>query len=236
MNWQLENEDVLHWLKTLKPNSIDALYTDPPYCSGGMFRSDRVQDQKNRIYIGKAAGSYPEFMGENKDQWSYFLWSTLWMSDAFRALKQGAVFAVFIDWRQIAVLHAALQAAGFVVRGIVVWDKTQGTRPQMSKFRQQSEFVLWGSKGPWSKEVHKAFPGVYKYAPLSGGKKLHACGKPVQLMKDLMSVAKPKGLVLDPFAGSASTGVAALETGRSFIGCEQDAAYHQIATDRLKQV
>ncbi len=71
--------------------------------------------------------------------------------------------------------------------------------------------------------TEKAVEGVFRVPPLAGGHKLHTCGKPVVVMKELLEVVTPGGIVLDPFAGSASTGVAALQTGRQFVGCEQEA-------------
>jgi len=115
----------------------------------------------------------------------------------------------------------------------VVWDKTRAARPQKGKFRHQSEFVLWGSRGPWQAATKDALPGVFTISALAGGKKLHTCGKPVELMKELLEVCPAGGVILDPFAGSASTGIAALETGRRFVGCEQSRDYYEIARERL---
>lgn len=235
ISWSLENKDLIDWMAGLASNSIDALFADPPYSSGGLFRSDRVVGSANRKYLNDAS-QHPDFFGENKDQWSYFLWSCHWLREAFRVMRNGAAFAIFIDWRQLTVLHSAVQAAGFVLRGIAVWNKTRGCRPQKGKFRQQGEFVLWGSKGEWDAQTEEALDGVFTYAPMHGGKKLHTAGKPVQLMKDLIAVTAPNALIMDPFAGSATTGVAALEMGRRFTGCEQSPDYFEIASTRLKEV
>lgn len=63
--------------------------------------------------------------------------------------------------------------------------------------------------------------------------KVHLTGKPVPLMRDLLEVAKPGGVVLDPFMGGGSTGLACLETGRGFIGIELSPEYYEIASARL---
>ena len=65
--------------------------------------------------------------------------------------------------------------------------------------------------------------------------KHHMTGKPTQLMSELVRPVIPGGLVLDPFAGSASTGVAAVLTGRRFIGIERELAYAEISRERLTE-
>ena len=66
--------------------------------------------------------------------------------------------------------------------------------------------------------------------------KFHMTGKPVDLMKQLCQAVPPGGVILDPFMGSGSTGVAALELGYRFIGIEQDQHYFDIAATRLASV
>ncbi|MCP5136043.1 MAG: site-specific DNA-methyltransferase [Gammaproteobacteria bacterium] len=78
-------------------------------------------------------------------------------------------------------------------------------------------------------------PGVFRYAPMAGGAKQHIAGKPLPLMEALMPLCPEGGLVLDPFAGSGTTGLAALNTGRRFLGCELGADYHTIACRRLAE-
>lgn len=66
--------------------------------------------------------------------------------------------------------------------------------------------------------------------------KLHLTAKPVALLRDLLEVTPLGCTVLDPFMGAGSTGVACLETGRSFIGMELAPAYYEISRQRLRQV
>ncbi|PTW61421.1 site-specific DNA-methyltransferase (adenine-specific) [Breoghania corrubedonensis] len=234
MKWQLHNVDAIPWLIDQSSDNFDALVTDPPYSSGGLHTGTRTADSPNGKYLNDP-GKYPEFTGENRDQFSYMQWSTLWMTHAHRVLRAGAPVMVFSDWRQLPVLTSALQAAGFTWRGIVAWDKTEGVRPQKGRFRQQAEFVCWGSKGKWHSSDGPVLPGVFRYSVAAGGPKLHTTGKPVPLMADLVK-ACPSGSVLDPFAGSGSTGVAVIRSGRFFVGCEREEAYFNVACDRLSEI
>lgn len=64
--------------------------------------------------------------------------------------------------------------------------------------------------------------------------KLHMTGKPIDLMRQLVSIVPPDGHVLDPFMGSASTGVACIGTGRRFTGIEVTQHYYDVSVERLK--
>ena len=68
------------------------------------------------------------------------------------------------------------------------------------------------------------------------GEKLHQVGKPVPLMEGVIRLAPEGGTVLDPFMGSATTGVAALASGRAFVGIEIDPHYYAVACDRLAKL
>lgn len=69
------------------------------------------------------------------------------MSKVRAACKPGAPICVFIDWRQLPALACAMQWAGWIWRGVAVWDKMT-SRPQKGRYRQQAEFMVWGSNGP----------------------------------------------------------------------------------------
>ena len=139
---------------------------------------------------------------------------------------------MFTDWRQLPTTTDIMQAAGWVWRGVVVWDKTAGIRPNAGRFRQQAEFVLWGSSGPMVHDLTATcLNGVFTHAPFRG--KEHIAGKPVKLMRDLMQIVPPGGVVLDPFMGSGTTGIAAVAEGRSFVGIEIDPHYQQNARERI---
>jgi site-specific DNA-methyltransferase (adenine-specific) len=66
--------------------------------------------------------------------------------------------------------------------------------------------------------------------------KFHLTGKPVRLMAELVRPVVPGGIILDPFTGSGSTGVAAVMSGRRFIGVEREGVYIEIARARLEKL
>ena len=230
--------DCLRIMPQLQANSYDAIVTDPPYSSGGLHRTDRVVEA-SRKYLEKNAatiGKVPTFDGDNRDQRSYLLWTTLWMSDALRVAKDGAVIIVFSDWRQVPTVSDALQVAGWVWRGMLVWDKVH-TRPQPGRFTQTCEFMLWGSKGPLPLDRHApVLPSVYRHGSARNEERVHVTSKPISLMKELMRIVEPNGCVLDPFAGGGGTIVACQSLGIPVTGIEYVSEYVDVAIKRLGQL
>lgn len=226
--------DALAVLRELPDASVDAVITDPPYSSGGAFRGDRTTDPTAKYVPTKEVVNFhPTFTGDNRDARSYGYWCALWLSECLRVTKPGGVALMFTDWRQLPTTTDALQAGGWVWRGVVVWDKTGGIRPTSGRFRQQAEFVVWGSNGPMPVDYTEAsHPGVFTHAPFRG--KEHIAGKPEKLMRDLLAIVPAGGTVLDPFMGSGTTGMSAVSTGRRFIGCELAAHYAAVAERRIR--
>ena len=222
--WLLHQGDALRWLPRLDGESVDMLLTDPPYSSGGLHKATRSTGSvsKNINSESQRNKDYPEFFGDNRDQRSMLAWCALWLAECWRVLRAGAVAAVFADWRQLPLMTDALQAGGFVWRGLLVWDKTEAARTIAPGYpRHQCEYVVWGTKGELPVRppgTGLSFPGCLRVP--TGRDKVHATEKPLQLLLELIKLAPEEGRVLDPFMGSGSTGVAALRSGRSFIGAE----------------
>lgn len=231
--FELYNGDCLELMRDMPSNSVDAIATDPPYSSGGQFRSDRTNTTKNKYVDSRNFVQYPEFAGDNRDQRSFLFWSVLWISEALRLVKPGGVICLFSDWRQLPTTTDALQAGGFVWRGIAVWDKTEAARPWKGKFRNQCEYIVWGSNGPMVQEG-ECFPGVWRQSVLSE-EKFHIAGKPVNILKNILKIVKPGGVVLDNFMGSGTAGIAAHEMGLQYIGIEKEKEYFDISVERIKK-
>ena len=231
---QMLRADCLDVLPQLTAGSVDALITDPPYSSGGLYASERSAASRHKYELTARFKHRTDFAGDQRDQRAWTRWCAEWLRLAYRALKPGAVVAIFSDWRQVPALTDALQMADLVWRGTAVWDKTESSRPVPGRPRNQSEFIVWGSKGmlPRTREV-PVLPGVHR-EPVRQQDRHHLTGKPLPLMRWLSKLCVPGGLILDPFAGSGSTGVAALLEGRRFLGIERDAHYHAVAEKRLE--
>jgi site-specific DNA-methyltransferase (adenine-specific) len=210
--------------------------TDPPYSSGGQFRGDRAQGTKSKYVHSDVQAYRPEFSGDNRDQRSYLAWVSLWLAAAGALARPGAPCAVFTDWRQLPTTTDAFQSGGWVWRGVGVWDKTEAARPQLGGITSQAEYVVWGTWGPSDPERNPVcIPGVLRAPSPRGDAKWHIAEKSLDVMRWLVQLAPPGGVVLDPFCGSGTTLRAAKDCGRRAIGIEIDEAYCEIAAKRLGQ-
>lgn len=230
--------DSISILSQLPTESFAALITDPPYSSGGTHAADRKREPSAKYQQSGSEGLHAEFFGENRDQRSHFRWMVMWLTECYRLLAEGAPVCLFTDWRQLPLTTDALQAAGYTWRGIAIWDKDQSCRPQLGRFRQQAEYIVWGSKGgmPRTREAGAAvLPGVFKHA-IKKADKRHMTGKPTPLMREVVKIAQPGGQILDPFAGSGTTLVAAELEGYGSTGIELSDHYHAIARERLDEI
>ena len=209
--WTIIQGDALKVLEGFAPGTFDAVITDPPYASGG-----RTQVEKNKSTTQKYSSmknAPPPFDGDAKDQRSWTRWAA--------------------EWRQLPAATDALQWAGWIWRGTAVWDKGN-SRPQKGRFRQQAEYIVWGSNGdmPISRPV-PCLPGVFKYG--NPQKRIHLTEKPLQLMRDVVKITEPGGHILDPFAGSGTTVLAAVLEGYRATGIEMSDYYVQAARERLER-
>jgi site-specific DNA-methyltransferase (adenine-specific) len=220
--FQLFHGDALEEMRLLGTNSVAAIVTDPPY-AGSRLQISKTTRPDADWFVGDCMGSD-----------SYLRWMRLIALEGIRVVESGGLAYVFIDWRQYVTMVTAWESAGWTLKNVVVWDKAKGGA--MGTFwRNNHEWVCVFAKGraKWRK-------GISQYNTWAGAKKrggLHPTEKPVELLTFLQNgVASRGGVILDPFAGSCSTGVAALMGGFNFIGIERDARYIDYGRDNLLAV
>lgn len=231
--YTLLHGDCLELLRTLPDNSVDAVVTDPPYCSGGFSEAAK----KSATYQGLRS----ETIRDGKEKWFtsdamtsngfLFLMRSV-ANESLRVLRDGGSMLCFCDWRMYAMLSASLESSGMRLQNMVVWDK--GGAGLGRGFRPQHEIVIHLVKGVG---VYYSNHGknVYSTPRVHSTEKEHPTQKPDSLMRQLLRVVTPPGgVVLDPFMGSGSTGKAAILEGFRFIGCEREAEYVEIARARIK--
>lgn len=235
--WDVYLGDSLVVLPDLLPDSVDLVVADPPYNSGGRTMSDRTQVSARDKYVtGDAQHQLADFGGDNRDQRSYVVWLSLILAECLRVTRPGASLLVFTDWRQLPATSDALQVGGWLWRGVIAWHKPIH-RPRQGGFAAACEYLLWGSNGPVDATRNPVYlPGLYSASQPRGAKRRHITEKPPELLNELVKVCVPGGIVMDPFAGSGSTGVAALTSGRSFVGIEMSDHYADVARQRLNAI
>lgn len=232
--WCVVTGECLSIMRKIPASTIHAVITDPPYSSGGMVRGDRNVSTSAKYQHGDTPVKLRDFTGDTRDQRSWEYWCALWMGAARECTVSGGYLATFSDWRMLPTATDAIQAGGWVWRGIVPWNKGNAI-PQPNSFRAQCEYLVWGTSGP--RDIDYA-GGVYAaglFEHVTPKDRVHVTEKPVGVMVDAMQLVPPEGLVLDPFCGSGTTGVACMQTGRRFIGIEIDEGYATIARRRIAE-
>lgn len=234
--------NCLDLLRQLEPGCADLVLIDPPYSSGGLFAGDRKQDTRVKYTDAdfNGAARFPSFSGDNMDQHSFIQFMTHVSMELRELTKEGGTIAAFIDWRNLPAVTDAIQMAGWVWRGVIVWDKGI-SRNIPGRFRNDCEYIVWGTNG--RKEVDwkaakgaKAMPGIYHINGVNTKQKHHQTEKPVELLKALIQICpRGGGTVVDCFMGSGSTGVACVQEGRGFIGIELGDQYFDTATKRIQE-
>lgn len=190
---------------------MDAIITDPPYGINYVSRTGAsIQNDK-----------------------SPFIW---FLYDAFRVLKSGGSLVCFTRWDVEQTFINAMKLAGFQVKSEVIWDKVaHGMGDCKAQFAPTHENIIFAVKGKF------CFPGhrprdLITAKKINSSQMIHPTEKPVPLLASLItSVTKPGDLILDPFAGSGSTLVAAKKAGRRFIGIELDDEYFEKAQRRIEE-
>lgn len=221
--------DCLEILPTLSP--VDAIITDPPYCSGAATEANRGSATHQGLRSETMrSGRFAWFGSDNM--------TTAGLCELLRSMcvrapviEAGSILS-FCDWRMVTMLAPAMESAGWRLRNLLVWDK--GHFGCGTGFRPRHEMIIHLTKR--APVFHSASYGNVITARRVGTEREHPTQKPVALLRDLMAVVSPAdGTVLDPFMGSGSMGVVAIQHGRRFIGIEANAEYFDIACRRISE-
>lgn len=218
----IKNGDCLELMKEIPDCSIDLIVTDPPYrcISGG-----------NKKHKNSPSGILTKNDGklfEHND-----IDASKWFPELYRVLKEGSHCYVMVNLLNLYDFMNFAKQAGFKIHNLLVWMKNNATPNKW--YMKNCEFTLFLYKGKskfindcGSKQVHQ-FNNVIC-------NKLHPTEKPVELMEYYISNSSKEGdIILDPFLGSGTTAVAAVNTGRHYIGYELDEKYFDIACQRLDE-
>jgi DNA modification methylase len=231
--WEVRQGDALDVLRSLEPRSVSAIVTDPPYCSGGSTETTRRQATSQGIASERTREEgFKWFAGDNMTTPGLVWLLRAVAFEAERLLVPGGSLLVFCDWRMWSNLAPALESGGLRLQNMVVWDK--GSAGMGTGFKPTHELAMHLCNGPG--KFH-AFTGtnVLRFGRVSATTKDHPTQKPTDLLQSMLRVVSPAdGLVVDPFCGSGSTGVACVREGRRFLGVERDPDYCEVARKRLR--
>lgn len=226
---EILHDDCLNAMRQLPDGCIDAVITDPPYCSGSVSEASRSA-AKGQGLRSENINRFGWFVGDNMGTAGLVFLLRAVAFESIRLLKDSGSMLVFCDWRMVPNLAPAIESAGLRYQNMVVWDK--GSMGLGAGFRAQHEVVLHFTAGK-PEYYDKGLGNVLK-CPRIGADRYHQTEKPVSLIEQLIRVVcPPGGVVLDPFGGSGSTAVAAANLGRDAICIERDANHVATARRRL---
>jgi site-specific DNA-methyltransferase (adenine-specific) len=227
------NDDCFSYITKIPDKSINLILIDPPYIISKESNFKNYSDSANKELVTKYGQLSIDFGEWDKVEID---WISLF-KEYHRVLKDGGTIIVFYDIWKSSTIKLAADSNKFKQSRIGQWQKNNPV-PVNSKLNYLSNAIEFfftfvkGSKPTFNSEYDN---GVYKY-PICHGKERtsHPTQKPIGLIVDLINKhSNPGDVVLDTFAGSGTTGHAAILTGRDFIMVEKDEVYFNIIKNRL---
>ena len=230
-NWRkcILRADSRDIIKQIPDNSVDFILTDPPYNLG--------QHSTGNINLpGRSA------MNNDVAEWDMIDFNPEeWADDFIRILKPTGNLFIFTSYNQLGRWYNCLDRR-FDTSNFMIWHKTNPS-PKIYKagFLNSCEmiFTCWNKQHTWNfisqAEMHNFLESPICMKPERLSSPKHPTQKPVSILKKIITIASNEGdIVFDPFMGVGSTGVAALELNRRFIGVELDEEYFVAAKKRIE--
>ncbi len=223
MGYEIYQGDALLWLDSLAEQSVDLVVTDPPYESLEKHRKVGTTTRLSQ----STSSSNPWFSTFANEKFP------LMFQQFHRVLKPSSHLYLFSDQE---TLYHLREAAGpyFTLRKFLIWDKVNIGMGY--SYRARHELILFFEKTKCKRKRLRdlSIPDVLSFKRLKG-KKVYPAEKPKGLLKVLIEQStEDEELVVDPFMGSASTGVAALELNRRFAGIDISEKAVSLAKEKLE--
>ena len=247
-NFVLYHGDSIALLNQLAPNSVDMVFADPPYnLSNGGFS----------VHAGRMVSVNKGAWDISKGFLEDYTFHLQWLEACRRILKPGGTLWVSGTYHSIYQCGHALQSLGYRILNDISWFKPNAS-PNLSCrfFTASHETIIWARKekkakhtfnyevmknGDWPEDSIKK-PGLQMRSVWSMGtpklaeKKFgkHPTQKPLDLLKRIVLASTNKGeIILDPFTGSSTTGLAAIMNDRKFIGIDSEKSYLELSKKRF---
>jgi site-specific DNA-methyltransferase (adenine-specific) len=211
---ELLQGDCLELMKELPDKSVDMILTDPPY--GMEYRSNYRVEKYNNIKNDN-----------NMD------WVETFVDEMYRVSSDNTAHYLFTSFHNIDIFKQAIERK-FKVKNLLTWVKNNTSMGDLKgDFAPKTEFIIFFHKG--RRLINgKRDSNVLNYKKT--GNVLHPTQKPVDMTEYLISKFSDEGdVILDPFMGSGTTGVACKNLNRNFIGMELDETYFNVAKKRITE-
>jgi site-specific DNA-methyltransferase (adenine-specific) len=240
---RLYHGDRLELMQSLPAGSFDCIWTDPPYF---LSNDGTTCVSGKRTSVNK--GDWDRSNGHSVDH----QFNAEWLASCARLLKPAGTIWVSGTLHVYLSVGIAMQEAGLRILNDIIWEKPNPP-PNLGCrcFTHATELLLWATKAPKGGKEKYTF-NYKEMREENGGKQMknvwrlkapgarekefgkHPTQKPLELIERcLRASTEPGDHIFDPFSGSGSTGVAALNLGRRFTGCELERKYVTLAKKRL---
>ena len=223
-NIRLIQGDCIEWMDKLVAEGVkvDAIITDPPY---NIARANNFQS------MGRAGIDFGEW-DKNFDLFSY-------LDIAYKLLDKNGSIIIFNDWKNLGDIVRYCENLGFVCKDMIRLEKSNPMpRNRDRRYITDYECAVWLTM-PKAKWIFNRQSETYERPKFIGSIEsgLHPTQKNTLLMEWLVKIhSNENQVILDPFMGSGTTGVACKNLNRKFIGIELDENYFNIAKDRIESV
>ncbi|MBA7511974.1 Modification methylase DpnIIB [subsurface metagenome] len=238
---KLFHGDALTLLKRIPDNCIDMIFADPPYFGN-----------QSGLIIKRSDG-HAETFDTQKAQWAYskpleyqFKFHRTWLKEAQRILKDGSTIWITGTYHSIGAVNVVLQDLGFkILNDIILYKKNAPPNFRGSCFRAVTETMLWAKKNYngktkfnyWTmKELNggRQMKNIWEYWAIKNPFRHPATKQQIILEYALLAGSNINDVILDPFAGSGTTGFVAQGLNRKCIMIEIDKNYCYLIKDRIE--
>lgn len=229
--YELFHGDACTIIKELKKNNITVnhIITDPPYNISQDNHFDTMNNPRQGVDFG---------------EWDKCFDLYTWIGDYVDILDKNGSMIIFCSYRYISHIIDKLESSGMVVKDVLIWKKTNPMPRNIERrYVQDTEFAIWAVKknAKWVFNKSKTKPylrSCYETCTVAGKERTnHPTQKSLKLMSDIILVhTNEKDIILDPFMGSGTTGIAALTHNRRFVGIELSKDYFDVAINRFEQL
>jgi site-specific DNA-methyltransferase (adenine-specific) len=248
-SYELIAGDVLQSLSKISDNSVDLIFADPPY-----FLSNDGFTVKSGKAVSVNKGTWDKSAGFSSE----LDFHENWIAECLRVLKPSGSIAISGTYHSIYKCGFLLQKLDCRIINDIIWFKPNGAPALAGRnFTASHETVLWASKSQKAKHTFnyqisrnwevqndliyrkgKQMRSVWSIPTTPKREKthgVHPTQKPLELLMRIISMCSNEGdIVLDPFCGSGTTGVACVLLGRKFIGIDLDSEYLELTRTRIE--
>jgi DNA (cytosine-5)-methyltransferase 1/site-specific DNA-methyltransferase (adenine-specific) len=230
-NYTLYQGNAYTIIDELEKNDIkvDHIITDPPYNISHENNFNTLKCPRQGVNFGEWDNNFDLFS---------------WIPKYEKILNKNGSMIVFCSYRYMSFIIKTMEESNLEVKDILVWKKSNPMPRNIERrYVQDMEFAIWAVKkgAKWTFHKLDGYPymrSMFETSTVSGNEKIgHPTQKSLKLMEDIIKIhTNENDVILDPFMGSGTTGLACLNLKRKFLGIELDNSYFDMSVQRLNKI